>query len=172
VSAAGHLTGLHAEARRLVERLQLRPHPEGGLYREVFRSHRTLPLARGSRSALTAIHFVLPAGAFSAFHRVASDEVWSFQGGDPLELFVLGGDGALVTHRLGRDLDPGQEPLAVVPAGAWQAAVPLGERYSWCSCLVAPGFDFADFEMASRADLETRFPQHADLVRRLTRPSP
>jgi len=164
--------GLHPEARLLVERLQLRPHPEGGLYREVFRSHRTLELHRGTRSALTAIHFVLPAGAFSTLHRVASDEVWCFQGGDPLELHVLAPDGALSTQRLGHDLDAGQQPLAVVPAGTWQAAVPLGERYSWCSCLVAPGFDFADFEMASRADLEARFPQHADLVRRLTRPSP
>jgi predicted cupin superfamily sugar epimerase len=165
-----HPEAMHADARRLVEQLQLRPHPEGGLYREVFRSHRTLALERGSRSALTAIHFLLPAGAFSAFHRVTSDEVWCFQGGDPLELFVLGADAALTTHRLGHDLEAGQQPLAVVPAGAWQAAAPLGERFSWCSCLVAPGFDFADFELASRAALVARFPRHADLVRRLTRP--
>jgi predicted cupin superfamily sugar epimerase len=163
---------LHPEAQLLVERLQLRPHPEGGLYREVFRSPQTLRLERGSRSTLTAIHFVLPADSFSAFHRVASDEVWCFQRGDPLELHVLGDDGALTTHHLGRDLEQGEEPLAVVPAGAWQAAAPLGERYSWCSCLVAPGFDFADFEMAMRDYLAARFPQHAHLVRRLTRPSP
>jgi len=163
---------MHADTQRLVDLLGLRPHPEGGLYREVFRSHRTLDLARGWRSALTAIHFVLPHDTFSAFHRVASDEVWCFQEGDPLALHVLAPDGRLATLRLGLALEEDERPLAVVPAGAWQAAEPRGARHSWCSCLVAPGFDFADFELAARADLEGRFPQHADLVRRLTRINP
>lgn len=163
---------VHAAAERLVERLGLRPHPEGGLYREVYRSERSLALPRGARSALTAIHFVLPAGSFSAFHRVESDEAWCHQGGDPLELFVLGEDGALARHTLGRDLERGEEPLAVVPAGAWQAAAPLGEQFAWCACLVAPGFDFADFELTPRAELLARFPAQRELVRRFTREDP
>ena len=158
---------MHAAAERLVERLGLRPHPEGGLYREVFRSARSLELPRGARSALTAIHFVLPAGSFSAFHRVESDEAWCHQGGDPLELYVLSGDGALARHTLGRDLERGEEPLAVVPAGAWQAAAPLGERFAWCACLVAPGFDFADFELGDRAKLLAQFPQAKEHIDRL-----
>jgi len=162
---------VHPEAEQLIQRLSLRKHPEGGLYREVYRSPIELDLPRGGRSALTAIHFVLPHGAVSALHRVASDEVWCFQDGDPLELYVLHPDGQLATHRLGRAVSSGEEPLATVPAGAWQAAVTLGERYSWCSCLVAPGFDFDDFELASRAELQARFPTHAELVRRLTPPT-
>jgi len=163
---------VHAAAQRLVERLRLQPHPEGGLYREVFRSERALDLPRGARAALTAIHFVLPARSISAFHRVDSDEAWCHQGGDPLELYVLSEAGALARHTLGRDLERGEEPLAVVPAGAWQAAAPLGELFSWCACFVAPGFDFADFELTPRAELEARFPAQRELVRRFTRESP
>lgn len=163
---------MHSSAARLVERLGLRPHPEGGLYREVFRSPRALELERGVRSALTAIHFVLLQGSFSAFHRVASDEAWCHQGGDPLELVVLGADGALATLRLGTDLERGEQPLAVVPAGSWQAAAPLGARYAWCACLVAPGFEFDDFELAVRSELAARFPLHRELILRYTRPTP
>lgn len=163
---------MHEDTQRLIEALGLRQHPEGGLYREVFRSHRTLDLERGCRSALTAIHFVLPCDTFSAFHRVASDEVWCFQEGDPLALHVIAPDGRLASPRMGLALAAGEQPLVAVPAGSWQAAEPLGSRHTWCSCLVAPGFDFADFELAARADLEARFPDHAELVRRLTRTSP
>jgi predicted cupin superfamily sugar epimerase len=160
---------MHAAAERLVERLGLRPHPEGGLYREVFRSQELLELPRGKRAALTAIHFVLPAGAFCAFHRVTSDEAWCHQGGDALELYVLSSAGELERHVLGPHLERGEQPLAIVPACAWQAAAVLGERFAWCACLVAPGFDFADFELAPRAELEARFPAQRDLIRRFTR---
>ena len=155
----------------LVRRLGLMPHPEGGFYRETFRSPLVLDgLPHGApRAASTAIYFLLPAGTFSAFHRVRSDEVWHHYGGDPLALHVIGGDGALSTFRLGRDLEAGEAPQAVVLASSWQAAEPLGERSSLCGCTVAPGFDFADFEMADRAALSARFPAHADLVARLTR---
>jgi predicted cupin superfamily sugar epimerase len=163
---------MHATAEQLIERLDLQPHPEGGLYREVFRSRSAVELARGARAALTAIHFLLPAGSFSAFHRVESDEAWCHLGGDPLELAILNADGGLTTQRLGRDLERGEIPLAVVPGGAWQAAAPLGARFAWCACLVAPGFDFADFELPARADLTARFPQHRELIQRFTRPTP
>jgi predicted cupin superfamily sugar epimerase len=154
----------------LIRALDLQPHPEGGWYREVHRSKEVLDLARGPRSACTAIHYVLPAGAFSTLHRVASDEVWSWIDGDPLELSVLGAGGQCEAMRLGRDLAAGERPLAVVPAGDWQGARPLGERYAWCACFVAPGFDFADFELGARAELTAAFPAHAALVERLTTP--
>jgi hypothetical protein len=149
----------------------MKPHPEGGFYRETFRS----PLVLGglphgaSRPASTAIYYLLPAGTFSAFHRVRSDEIWHYYDGEPAALHVIGEDGAYVVFRLGRDIESGERPQAVVPANAWQAAEPLGTRFALCGCTVAPGFDFADFELARRADLAARFPDLAPVVSRLTR---
>jgi len=145
----------------LVDALGLRPHPEGGYYREVWRS-----------DAATAIHFLLPAGAFSALHRVrSSDEVWTFFDGDPLELWTLdsGAGAEPKLSILGRDVAAGQRPIAVVPAGVLQAAVPRGASYSWCGCVVAPAFTFAEFEMPSRNELLGAHPEHAEFVRRFTR---
>lgn len=163
---------LDREAAKLVEVLGLAPHPEGGFFRETWRS----PLALGSlphgaaRSASTAIYFLLAAGSFSALHRVASDEVWHHYDGDPIELHVLEGR----VHQmfvLGRDLARGQRPQHVVPAGAWQAALLLGTRWALCGCTVAPGFDFADFEMPSREEMLRLLPDHRAIVKRLTRPT-
>lgn len=164
---------LDPEAERLVALLGLGPHPEGGYFRETWRS----PLALGClphgrpRAASTAIYFLLPAGSFSALHRVASDEVWHHYDGDPVELHVLDGR---VHDRfvLGRDLARGERPQHVVPAGAWQAAVPLGERWALCGCTVAPGFDFDDFEMPSREEMLRLLPDHPEAVARLTRARP
>jgi len=162
---------MHRDAEDIVRRLGLVPHPEGGFYRETWRSPLTLhglPHAI-SRPASTAIYFLLPAGTFSAFHRVASDEVWHHYGGDPLvlhELDELGGHTAVV---LGGDLDRGERPQHIVPGRRWQAAVPEGDRYSFCGCTVAPGFDFRDFEMPSRSEMTRAHPQHAELIARLSR---
>jgi predicted cupin superfamily sugar epimerase len=162
---------MHADAEELVKDLALARHPEGGFYRETWRSPLLLTgLAQGSRAASTAIYFLLPGGSFSAFHRVTSDELWHHYDGDPLELHVIDEtDGAHTVTTLGRDILRGERPQHVVPAGIWQAAVPRGNRYALCGCTVAPGFDFADFEMPSRADLLDRFPRHVDVVTRLTR---
>ena len=144
----------------VVRRLGLAPHPEGGFYRETFRSPARLTLPDGRvRSASTAIYYLLPAGAHSAWHRVAADEVWHHYAGGPLRLYLLGqGE---------RRLDPGQ-PQAVVPAGTWQAAEPEGEGVL-VGCTVAPGFDFADFELGRRDALLRTFPEEAELIRRLAR---
>lgn len=164
---------LSAAAARLVELLGLVRHPEGGYFRETWRS----PLALGElphgapRAASTAIYFLLPSGTFSALHRVASDEVWHHYDGDPVELHVLEGR-VHETFVLGRDLERGERPQYVVPAGAWQAAVPLAERgagWSLCGCTVAPGFDFADFELPSQEEMLTLLPDHPTAVRRLSR---
>lgn len=161
---------MHPDASQLVKRLGLVPHPEGGFYRETWRSPLLLrDLPRGARAASTAIYFLLPAGTFSALHRVTSDEVWHHYDGDPLDLHLLDDAGSHTVVPLGRDLSRGERPQLVVPAGTWQAAVPRGERYALAGCTVAPGFDFADFEMPARAELVARFPAHAAVVAQLTR---
>ncbi len=163
-------------AEDLVERLGLLPHPEGGWYRETYRAADTLQIAGlpprfpGPRACSTAIYYLLAAGHWSAFHRIRSDEVWHLYAGGPLLVHVLGADGALATHRLGMDLAGGETPQAVVPAGAWFASEPApGAAYALAGCTVAPGFDFADFELAVRAELARAYPAHAALITRLTR---
>lgn len=129
-------------ALALIETLGLLPHPEGGYYREVFRSAETVqPMdSRPERAALTTIYFLLPAGAYSRWHVVRSDEVWHFYEGAPLEL--LCGDERLLLGPVA----PGQAPVQIVPAGVWQAARSQGE-YTLVGCTVAPGFDFSDFSL-------------------------
>ena len=143
-----------------VRRLGLRPHPEGGFYGETFRSPITIRLPDGRvRSASTAIHYLLPAGGWSTWHRVAADEVWHHYDGGPLHLYRLG---------LGHvRLDVGT-PQAVVPAGVWQAAEPEAGAVL-CGCTVAPGFEFDDFEVGSAAALTEEFPAESALIRRLAR---
>jgi predicted cupin superfamily sugar epimerase len=165
------MTNLDSVTQRVVDELGLAPHPEGGFFRETFHAPERLAGVRNgeARAASTAIYFLLPAGAFSAWHVVTSDEVWHHYDGDPLELHTLGPEGHAV-RRLGRDLAGGERPQHVVPAGVLQAARPVGARYALCGCTVAPGFDFADFSMPTREELVARFPGHEEIVRALTRP--
>ena len=134
----------------LIERYRLLPHPEGGWYRELYRSPQGVMRGDGEqRSGITAILFLLEEGAVSRWHRVSNaDETWHFAAGDPLELLVLPASGGLQRHRLGSIeadvLDA--EPMAVVPADCWQAARSLG-AWTLVSCCVGPGFDFADFTL-------------------------
>jgi predicted cupin superfamily sugar epimerase len=160
-------------ADEVIALLGLAPHPEGGYFAEVFRS--SLGVASGAhlggRAASTAIYFLLKAGELSALHRVRSDEVWHHYAGDALELHAFA-ETQHTCHRLGRDLSAGERPMAVIAAGVWQAArVPEGpiHGYALVGCTVAPGFDFADFELPSREDMLHRLPAHAEWVRTLTR---
>jgi uncharacterized protein len=142
---------MNDRARFLIEALELKPHPEGGHYREIFRSsHQVQPGdARASRSALTAIYFLLEASQHSRWHRVLSDEIWSHLEGGPLQLCCFDAGNAQVTKvKLGGYDASGTAPIHVIPAGVWQAARPLGE-YALVGCYVAPGFDFSDFFMAA-----------------------
>jgi predicted cupin superfamily sugar epimerase len=133
-------------AQELIRRLDLRPHPEGGHYRETFRSDQAISAPQGSRAASTAIWFLLAAGEVSRWHRVVSDEVWHWYEGAELELRVCAAPGEPVLRwRLGAVAD-GVLPQRVVPAGWWQAARPCG-AYALVGCTVAPGFDFADFTL-------------------------
>jgi predicted cupin superfamily sugar epimerase len=162
--------------RKIVERFELIPHPEGGYYREVFRSALALDRAgsgakRGAtRSASTLIYFLLADGDFSAFHRVrSSDEVWHLYAGGPLELHTIDSAHAHTKHVLSGDLANG-EPACVVPADCWQAArLAPASAWAFAGCTVAPGFDFADFEMPPGDELAASFPEHYRIIRELTR---
>ncbi len=160
---------IHPETRSLVARLGLSPHPEGGFYRETWRSPVRVATPRGDRAALTVIHYLLPAGAFSAFHRVHADEVWQHAGGGLLELHVVDPSGAHEVHRIGPGA-PHAIPHVIVPAGHWQAARPVGDRHVLASCTVAPGFEFSDFEMAEGSELARLRPDLAGRLLELCRP--
>lgn len=141
-------TELHPRAEELIAELRLLPHPEGGFFREIFRSSSAVRPADGrpDRAALTTIFFLLAAGGYSRWHRVSSDEVWHFYEGDPLELcWIEAGEPRLRAEVLG-PVGGSRLPVHTVPAGAWQAARTTG-AYSLVGCTVGPGFEFADFQM-------------------------
>jgi hypothetical protein len=129
-------------AEDVIARLDLAPHPEGGHYRETWRAG----ARAGGRAAGSAIYYLLAAGERSRWHRVDADEIWHFYGGAPLALTVAS-DGAAVTRLLGRDLEAGELPQVVVPAGHWQTAESRG-AWTLVGCTVSPAFEFSGFELA------------------------
>jgi len=135
-------------AATIIQRLSLLPHPEGGWYREVHRAAERVECARGARSALTTIYYLLEHGQISRWHVVASDEVWHFYAGAPLELLAYDPDKRVLKKHVLAMPDTTHEPLGVIPAGRWQAARTLGP-YTLVGCNVGPGFDFADFRFVS-----------------------
>jgi predicted cupin superfamily sugar epimerase len=159
-----------------IEKLGLMPHPEGGHFRQTYKSDVTLGKTAlpagftGSRASSTAIYFLLEADNFSAFHRLRSDEIWHFYDGEPLVVHVIEPEGEYSSILLGRDASAGQVLQAVVKAGCWFASH-VADWKSWAlvGCTVSPGFEFEDFEMAKREELAGRYPQHRGLIGRLTR---
>jgi predicted cupin superfamily sugar epimerase len=137
--------------RELIAHLELLPHPEGGWYREVHRSAELLNTSRGPRSAITSIYYLLETPQFSRWHVVASDEIWHFHSGSPLELVIYQPESRLVSSRVLGAALPGQLPLQAVSAGQWQAARSLG-GWTLVSCDVGPGFDFEDFQFIASID--------------------
>ena len=141
-------TAMHERAKDLIGELGLQLHPEGGYFREIFRSpYKVQPLEdqRTARSALTTIYFLLTKGQYGRWHRIASDEAWHFYEGDPLEIYWIDNQDVVHQEVLGTG-SSNVHPMCLVPAGCWQAAKPLGE-YSFLGTDVAPGFEFQDFEM-------------------------
>ena len=137
---------MHPHARCLIDDLKLQPHPEGGFYRELYRSTKTVQPAdsRPARSALTTIYFLLPEGTHSRWHGVSSDEVWHLYEGGPLELLIADPQVDGVKSIVLQPASATAGPVCTVPAGCWQAARPLGP-FALVGCTVGPGFDFADF---------------------------
>ena len=139
------MSGWVLTAMDVVLYLSLKPHPEGGYFRETFRDER---LVEGGRPASTAIYFLLTTGQRSHWHRIDAVEAWHFYAGDPLALEIAASASDAITRTtLGPDIMAGQQPQAVVPAGAWQAAESLG-FWTLVGCTVAPGFAFERFELA------------------------
>jgi hypothetical protein len=167
---------LNRDAKYWIEKLALEPHPEGGYFRQTYRSGMTIARQAlpegfgGDRSASTAIYFLLEGKNFSAFHRLRSDEIWHFYAGSALAVQVIERSGKCSEILLGDDGEVRQIFQAVVPAGCWFASH-VADWKSWAlvGCTVAPGFDFEDFEMAGREDLVRVYPQHREIIERLTR---
>ena len=162
-------------AQDWIDRLHLQPHPEGGYFRETYRAPLILPRSAlpghgGDRAASTAIYFLLAGDQFSAFHRIRSDELWHFYAGSTLIVHVITPDGEYQQILLGSNNANGEHFQAVVPAGCWFGSSLLyPNTYALVGCTVAPGFDFADFEMAKREELIAHYPQHRGIIDRLTR---
>jgi len=160
-----------------IDTLGLTPHPEGGWFRETYRAAETILAAGlparfgGDRAFSTAIYFLLASGQFSALHRIKSDELWFFHAGSPLLIHALTAAGEYRATALGPHPQSDQVFQAMVPAGSWfDAELLTPDSFSLVSCTVAPGFDFADFEMGRQDELITLFPRHRELIMGLTRP--
>ena len=160
--------------RAIIERLGLEPHPERGYYRETYRAPCDVHADShdGARAASTAIYFLVTANEPNThLHRLRSDEVFHLYDGGPLEIVRLFADGTWDVARLGMDLDAGERPQIVIPAGTWFGTMLVpGASHCLVGCTVAPGFEFADFELAQGPELEARYPGAADRIRRMSRP--
>jgi hypothetical protein len=165
---------IHDEIVYWVEKLRLIPHPEGGFYREIYRSEEVLDTCclgeefAGKHNLSTSIYYLLTKGDFSAFHRIKSDEIWHFYAGDRLQLHIIHPDGRYELKIVGNKPFTDEEPFVLVPKACWFAAMPLGE-FALVGCTVAPGFAFEDFELAERQVLVKKYHQHLLLIESFTR---
>ena len=160
---------LTARVKFLVEHLNLSPHPEGGFYKETYRSAGNTQTSSGDRSLLTSIFFLLTSENISRFHRIKSDELWYFHEGNSLTVHLLNEDG-YSTLKLGNHI-AGSDclPFGLVKANTiFGSTVDDPAGYCLVSCAVAPGFDFKDFELLSRDELILDYPDQSDIIKRLT----
>lgn len=163
-------------AQYWIDKLKLIAHPEGGYYRETYRSELSIareglpPQFTGARLVSTAIYFLLEGENFSAFHRLRSDELWHFYAGSSITVHVIEPDGSYSEIRVGSNPEDGEVLQAAVKAGRWFASRVRDPRsFALAGCTVAPGFDFADFELGKRSELIKVYPQHRKLIEQLTR---
>ena len=153
-----------------ITELGLNEHPEGGYFRETYRSAETIEMpSLGKRSLSTGIYFLIERGNFSAFHRIKFDEMWHYYSGDSLVVHMIDPEGKYSNQVIGLDVTKGEMPQFVVPAGVWFASeVTDGGEFSLVGCTVSFGFDFNDFELADSSFIK-QFPQHCDIIKRLVR---
>jgi predicted cupin superfamily sugar epimerase len=164
------------DAHHIIEQLGLERHPEGGWFKEVYRSEEKIQAGHlperfeSSHCFSTSIYFLLENNGFSAFHRIKSDETWHFYLGSPIVIFCILGDGSISEIVLGNNLGDGHHLQYTIPYNCWFAAKNLlPNSFSLVGCTVAPGFDFSDFELAQRAQLTNLYPQHSALIAAFTR---
>ncbi len=167
---------LSLSVQQIITHYQLLPHPEGGYYKETYRSSETIAKNAlperftGVRHFSTAIYFLLEKNTFSAFHKIKSDECWHFYSGQTLLIYIIDTKGILTTVRLGNNIPMGDTFQYVVPAECWFAAEPApGSNFSLVGCTVAPGFDFNDFELAKADILMKMYPQYEAYIRKFCR---
>ena len=161
---------------QLIKKLELEKHPEGGFFKETYRSKisisgSSLPLEFDSdRNVSTCIYFMLASDEFSAFHKVNQDEAWHFYLGDSILLHMISPEGEYSKTKIGNDFTADETPQFIVPAHHWFAAeIKTEDSFALVGCTVAPGFDFDDFELAEPKELQQIFPQHKEIIQRLTR---
>jgi uncharacterized protein len=157
-------------AKELINYLELMPHPEGGYYRRTYKSEETTVNRNGEqRSVCTSIYFLLEANDKSHFHRIQSDELWYFHFGQPLDIYFIS-DGKLHSVTLGNNILSGEVPTFKIPAKTWFAAkLKHTDGYALVSCTVAPGFDFADFELARRKSMISDYPDLKEIIEEFTK---
>ena len=161
-----HMDLLNKKVQEIISELNLLPHPEGGFYKETYRS--TEKLESIDRHLVTSIYFLLTSDNVSRFHRIKSDEHWFFHAGSPLIVHTLDTTGHHQTL-IGTDLSKGEKPHFVVPKNTiFGSSVSDSTGYSLVSCVVAPGFDFGDFELFERDYLLKEFPNHSEIIHQLT----
>lgn len=159
---------MHSRAKDLIQLLDLKEHPEGGFYREMFRSKKTV---NGSNSALTSIYFLITANTVSHFHRIQSDEAWYFHEGDPLEIHSIHENGEHTIQQLG-GISSHCSPFHIVEGNTIfgsKLANNSVDSYALVSCAVAPGFEFETFELFKREELLQHYPNHSGIIHALTR---
>lgn len=165
------------DANYWIKHLNLLPHPEGGYFREVYRSDEKI---KGSslpdrftndRHINTSIYFLLCKDMFSAFHRIKSDEIWHFYDGDHVSIYMINDENKLITYKLGLLPEKGILPQITIPANNWFASESTGD-FSLVGCTVSPGFNFNDFEMGDRNSMIYQYPKHRNIIERLTKPKP
>ncbi len=153
------------EAQFFLDQLDLLPHPEGGFYKETYRS-----LGRtGDRNLMTAIYFLITSNNISRFHRIKSDEIWYYHAGSALSVHTLTKENGHKIHKVGLNVEQGESPQLLVPADTiFGSSLDEPNSFSLVSCTVAPGFDFADFELFTTDELLPLFPEHEAVIRKMT----
>lgn len=161
--------------KEIIKELGLKPHPEGGYFKETYRSEGEIKGEslhadyKGKRNYSTCIYFLLTSDTFSAFHKIKQDEIWHFYDGSPIRLHTISEAGKHTEYIIGRDLSKDETPQLIVPGNHWFAAKVINKNdYALVGCTVSPGFDFTDFELPSRKELLSKFPQHKELITELT----
>lgn len=159
-------------AKKWIENLQLIPHPEGGYFKENYRSEESFsPIGfKGKRNYATSIYFLLEKGNISHFHQIESDELWYYHDGASLSVHFLYPNGKYEVHKVGKNILAGEVPQLVVPKGIIFASESTGD-FSLVGCMVSPGFDFDDFKLFTSEELSARYPQHQHLVQKFTKSS-
>ncbi|MEO9511317.1 MAG: cupin domain-containing protein [Flavobacteriaceae bacterium] len=165
-----------SKIKEFIERFNLSPHPEGGYFKESYRSSGEIAKTslnaayKTKRNYSTCIYFLLTSDTFSAFHRITQDEIWHFYSGSPIKIYIISEDGEYSEQIIGTNFAEGQVPQFVVPGNHWFAAKTIDPNsHSFVGCTVSPGFDFEDFDLPSQKELLEKFPKHEALIRKLTR---